>query len=165
MKRSFLTLTLLTMLTSCGHEAAVEDILSAMCNSQPPLPAGQMYQSAAEAGEDGFADEELLAVLFGGGSIPIEFEVICNFAFRLSTGETPHEFAVFRCLSSRDAYDVAQMCLRRGDLLRRGHIETEWEAVTQEAQVTVCGNYVMWAVGEDVPSALEAARQAIGGRR
>ena len=160
-----ITLSLILALTSCGHEAAVEDILSAMCDSQPPLPAGQMYQSAAEAGEDGFADEELLAVLFGGGSLPVEFEVISDFSFRLSTGETPHEFAVFRCLSSRDAYDVAQMCLRRGDLLRRGHIETEWEAVTQEAQVTVCGKYVMWAVGEDVPSALEAARRAIGGRR
>ena len=160
-----ITLSLILALTSCGHEAAVEDILSAMCESRATLPAGQIYQSSAEAGEDDFADEELLAVLFGGGSLPVEFEVICAFAFRLSTGATPHEFAVFRCVSSQDAYDVAQMCLRRADLLRRGHIETEWETVTQRAEVSVCGKYVLWAVDEDAPSAVDAARRAIGRRR
>ena len=160
-----ITLSLLLALTSCGREVSTEEVLAAMCASQPPLPAGQIFLSTAEAGEEEFADEELLAVLFGGGSLPVEFEVICEFAFRLSTGATPHEFAVFRCLSSQDAYDVAQMCLRRADLLRRGHIETEWETVTQGAQVSVCGKYVLWAVGEDAQSALETARRAIGGRR
>ena len=158
-----LAISLLFSLVSCGREAEVCDILAAMCDAQPSLPAGQVYLHTAVAGEAAFADEELLAVLFGGGELPVEFEVVNGFAFRLSAMGTPHEFAVFLCVSSQDAYDVAQMCLRRVDVLRRGYVGTEWEAMTQEAQVSVVGRVVLMAVGEDPLTAIEAGRRAVRG--
>ena len=159
-----LMLSLLCLLCSCGREAEVGEVLAAMCDSQPSLPAGRIYLSGAEAGEAAFAEEELLAVLYGGGELPIEFEVINAFAFRLSEVGTPHEFAVFLCVSAQDAYDVAQMCLRRTDTLRRGYLESEWEEMAGQARVCVEGRAVLLAVGEDALTAIEAGRRALRGK-
>ena len=159
-----LALSLLLTFTSCRHEMSADAVLSAMCLSQPILPAGQVYLSSASPGEKEFADEELLAVLFGDGLLPVEFEAVNAFALRLSGFAMPYEFAVFACVSSRDAYDVAQMCLRRTDQLRQSCRGTAFETIADSAQVCVIGKYVLLAAGEDTETAIEAGRRAMRGK-
>ena len=167
------TILPITTLTSCARPPKnAYEILSAMTQTQPNLPAGQTYRGGAAAAanghaddghtNDGHADDELLAVLYGEGSLPCEFEVINDYAIRLSGFAAPYELAVFCCVSSKDAYDVAQMCLRRAEALRISGRETPWESITEGARVCLWGRYVLMAVGDDPLAAIEAGRRAAG---
>ena len=155
-----LLLTLTLSPTSCSRETTADDILNAMCQSQNSLPAGQIYHSQAAPGEKEFADAELRSVSFGK-TAETDWEIINHFAFRLSTAGTPHEFAVFVCVSAQDAYDVAQLCLRRSDILRRGYADTAWAEMSENAQICVSGRYVLMAVGEAAADAIDAGRRAM----
>lgn len=155
---------LLSLPVGCARRTPdTADILDAMCASQPSLPAGQVYLHTAVLGDAGYADEELLATLFGDGALPIELASVNAYAFRLSSFAEPHEFAVFLCVSAQDAYAVAEMCIRRTDRIRFLCRNTEYEAIADGAQVSVCGKYVLLAVGEDALTAIEAGRRAVRG--
>ena len=154
----FLCLTLL--LISCRASVSTADILSAMCASQSSLPAGQLFCKSAVPGDAEYADSELLAVLYGDGILPPEFEVVHDFTIRLCTFAAPCELAVFQCASQRDAYDVAQMCLRRVERLQISCRETEHAALADGAQVCIVGKYVLMTVCSDPLSAIEAGRSA-----
>lgn len=156
---------LLSLPVGCGRETAdVEDILAAMCDSQPPLPAGQVYVHTAVLGDEGYADDELIAALFGDGAKPREWEAVNAFAFRLSTVAAPHELAVLQCVCAQDAYEVARMCLRRADAVRRLWRNGAYAAQADAACVSVCGRYVLFGIAEDAPAAIAAGRRAIRGR-
>jgi hypothetical protein len=155
-----LLLFLALFLVSCRASAPTADILSAMCVSQSSLPAGQLFCRSAVPGDAEYADSELLAVLYGDGILPPEFEAIHDFTIRLCSFAAPCELAVFQCASQRDAYDVAQMCLRRAERLRISHRETEYAAQADGAQVCIVGKYVLMAVCSDSLSAIEAGRSA-----
>lgn len=155
---------LLSLPVSCARRMPdTADILGAMCASQPSLPAGQVYLHTAVLGDAGYADEELLAALFGNGELPIELSSVNAYAFRLCSFAEPHEFAVFLCVSAQDAYAVAEMCIRRTDRIRYLCRGTEYEAIADDARVSVCGKYVLLAVGQDALTAIEAGRRAIRG--
>ena len=160
-----LTLCLLFSLpVGCARRTPdTADVLDAMCASQPTLPAGQVYLHTATLGDAGYADEELLAALFGEGALPIELASVNAYAFRLCSFAEPHEFAVFLCVSTQDAYAVAEMCIRRTDRIRYLCRGTEYEDIADNAQVSVCGKYVLLAVCEDALTAIEAGRRAVRG--
>ena len=155
-----LTISLLLPLCGCGRAVTAGEVLDAMCASQSDLPAGQIYWKSASPGEAGYADRELLAALYGEGELPPEFEVINDFAIRLCTFTEPCELAVFQCVSARDAYDVAQMCLRRAGRLKISCRETEHAAMVDGAQVSVIGKIVLMAICNDPTSAIAAGRRA-----
>ena len=157
----FLLLPLLLLaLCACRAPAQTVDILNAMCDSQTTLPAGRIYRMDASPGDAAYADEELLSVLYGNGSLPPEFEVINDFSIRLCGFTAPHELAVFRCVSQRDAYDVAQMCLRRAERLQINCRETEHASLADGARVCIIGKYVLMATCNDPIAATEAGRRA-----
>lgn len=147
------------LLCGCTAAASTEDILTAMCDSQAFLPAGQICRMEALSKEAQQDEAELLAVLYGGGELPAEFAVINSFGIRLSSFAEPYEIAVFRCVSARDAYDVAQMCLRRIERLRVSCRETEYAPLADSARVSLCGKYVLMAICDDPLSAIEAGRR------
>lgn len=150
---------LLTATLGCSRSKAdVREVLAAMCDSQPTLPAGQIYLSTAAPDEDTYADEELLAVLFGDGALPIELSSVNAYALRLSSFATPCELAVFLCISPQDARAVAEMCLRRTETVRRA---TKNTASAVESTVSVCGKYVLLAIAQDPLTAVESGRRAI----
>ena len=147
------------LLCGCTSSSSTEDILTAMCGSQIFLPAGQIYRMEALSNEGEYDDTELLAVMYGGGELPAEFAVINSFGIRLSSFAEPYEIAVFRCVSAHDAYDVAQMCLRRIERLRISCRETEFASLADSARVSICGKYVLMALCDDPLSAIEAGRR------
>ena len=155
-----LTLSLLLPLCGCGRQVTTAEVLDSMCSSQQFLPAGQIYRKDAEPGEAAYADCELLAALYGEGELPPEFEVINDYAIRLCSFAEPHELAVFQCVSARDAYDVAQMCLRRVGRLQVSCRETEHAAMADGAQVSVIGKTVLMAVCTDPLDAIADGRRA-----
>lgn len=164
--RLLLLLALLPLLyfSACAREEAdTSAILAAMCESQPSLPAGQVYLKRAEADEAAFADNELIAALFGDGEYPTEFSAVSDFALRLSAHPLPCEFAVLRCISPQDAYDVAQLCHRRLDRIRLTFLNTPYSETVEKAQIETRGSYVLFAMGEDAAAALEAGRRACRG--
>lgn len=166
-RRILLCLLILPLLFTVGcsrQQVEVAEVLDVMCQSQPSLPAGQIHLSTAAVGDEEYADEELLAVLFGDGELPIELSSVNDYAFRLSSFAEPHEFAVFLCVSPQDARAVAEMCLRRTDTIRLTCRGTEHEAIADNARVSVCGKYVLLAVGDDALTAIEAGRRVIRGR-
>ncbi len=147
-------------LIACRAPAQASEILHAMIDSQPNLPAGTTYRKDASLGEDGHVDNELLSVLYGNGTLPPEFEFINDFAIHLSSFAEPYELAVFHCVSERDAYDVARMCLKRTQRLAISCRETEFTTLVDNAQVTIRGKYVLIAVCDDPQSAIEAGQRA-----
>ena len=158
--RFFLVTVLLFSLISCHASAQTAGVLLAMVDSQSDLPAGQIYRKGASVGDEGYADEELLAVLYGDGLLPPEFDVINDFAIRLSSFAEPYELAVFYCVSERDAYDVARMCLKRTQHLAVSCRETEFADMVDTAQVSIRGKYVLIAICSDPQNAIEAGRRA-----
>ena len=156
----FLLLILPLCLIACDTPAQTHAVLTAMCSSQSTLPAGQVYRMEAAPGEAEYAEDELLSVLYGNGSLPSEFEVINDFSIRLCGFAEPYELAVFRCVSTRDAYDVAQMCLRRADRIQISCRETPYSALVDNARVCILGKYVLMAICDDPLSAIAAGRQA-----
>ena len=163
MKHFCLCLLLLILpcsLLACRAPAQVGDILTEMIDSQTELPAGQIYRKDAPPGDGGYTDDELLSVLYGDGILPPEFEVINDFSIRLSAFAEPYELAVFRCVSERDAYDVARMCLRRVQRLAISCRETEFADMADSAQVSIRGKYVLIAICDDPQGAIEAGRRA-----
>lgn len=159
-----LVLLPLLFLSACVQvETDASTILAAMCESQPSMPAGQVYLKGAEADETAYADNELIAALFGDGEYPVEFFAVNDFAFRLSAHPLPCEFAVLRCISPQDAYDVAQLCHRRLDRIRLAFLNSPYSDTVEKAQIETRGSYVLFALGEDPTAALEAGRRACRG--
>lgn len=154
-----LTLFLFLSLCGCRRQATAGEVLGAMCTSQQSMPAGQIYRMDAEPGEAAYADRELLAALYGEGDLPPEFEVINDYAIRLCSFTEPLELAVFQCVSARDAFDVAQMCLRRVGRLQVSCRETEHAAMVDGAQVSVIGKTVLMAVCADPLVAIADGRR------
>ena len=152
-------LMLSVLLCGCTSSASTAEILTAMCSSQTVLPAGQVYSMEALSGED--VNTELLAVLYGGGELPAEFAVMNGFDIRLSSFAEPYELAVFRCVSAQDAYDVAQMCLRRIERLRVSCRETEYASLVDSARVGICGKFVLMAICDDPISAIDAGKRVV----
>ena len=163
MRRWFRYLSLFFLvfcLFACESATQTADVLNTMCDTQSALPAGQIYRMDAVPGEAEYADEELLAVLYGNGILPPEFDVINDFTIRLCGFAEPYELAVFQCVSQRDAYDVAQMCLRRAERLQIRCRETEYAELANGAQVRIVGKYVLMAVCDDPIAAVDAGGKA-----
>lgn len=166
MKKALLCCCLIVSLlgTGCGRPAvSPRTVLEAICAAQNTLPAGQIYTNDALPGEAGYADNELLSVLYGDGALPIEFQFVTAYAIRLCGTAKPVEAAVFLCTSRADAYAVGEMCLRRLDLIRRTCRGTPEEAESQNGTVEVYGKYVLFVLCPRVEEGVEAAKRAIKG--
>lgn len=162
--RGFITAllcALLFSLSACGSVTTTDEILLAALSSQKELPAGQTYHSTATPGESAYADETLLATLYGDGTLPIEFASVRAFSVYLCERYEPCELAVFLCASRADAYAVGEMCLRRLDTVKRLCNGTEWAEQSQNGTVSVVGKYVILALCPDPASAASAARARI----
>ena len=155
-----LALAMLLPLPACRQDPSPQTVLDTMSATQPPLPAGQCYLDTASPGEKTYAEAELIAALYGNGATPPEWDSVLAFAIRPSSFATPCELAVFRCVSAREAEDVARMCLRRVEILRRTCRDTPYESIAAQATVSIRGSYVLMAVCPDPTAAISAGRQA-----
>ena len=170
MKSKFLIFSLCVILlcssavyfSSCSKEAAsTKDVLAAVIAAEVGLPSGNIYLSDAPKGDKRYTDSSLLASLYGNGSAPVECGEWVEFAIFLSSAKHPCEFAVFLCESSQSVSDTAKMLCRRLDLLKTAWSDTEYSSYTQNARVTVSGNFCFFIVSSDADAAQKAALSLI----
>lgn len=146
-------LLLVLSVCSCGRVrvppiAALGEAL-ACCQ----LPSGTVY---TRSGEEGGADltGEMQDRLFDGGEDALRGAQ--SFALYLSARERVCEAAIFYCYSAGEAKKIAELCLARGEELKRydGGILS---------QVAVKGKYVLFAACEEPDTVVSALGRALKG--
>ncbi len=156
-----LLFSVLAVFCSCDNDANVREVISAISASCPNAPAGKVYFSDAELGEDEYISDQLISALFGNGTYPSEFETIESYALRISSFTTPCEYAVFKAKTIDDTAEIAAMCRKRIDavqtLVNRGGKDEE-KTVAESATVFITGRFVLLAMTEDNETVIDAAK-------
>ena len=165
MKRIILILTLLLLfsLPSCAAREmpTCHDILGEIMQSEIGLPAGKVYSMHSPDGDDEQLPDKLIARIFGEGTTPAVASGWLDLALFLSTSAHPCEFAVILCDSEDTATDTARLLCRRLDAIRTAKSESEYARLTENATVTVIGNYALLIISSDTPNAMRTAAKII----
>lgn len=115
-------------------------------------PAGALYRSGAERGQEDYLSASDFDLLYGEGSAEEYGPLVREYSLYLSSFAEPFEVAVFRCYEKSDADRVGGMLLRRSDRLKVflreiGRYETEGECIC----VTVVEEYAILVMCRHVP--------------
>lgn len=165
-KAAFFLIILLISFTfsSCAEREmpSCRDVLGEIIAAEIGLPAGRVYSSKADEGEDEHLPNSLVNVLYGNGSRPVMADGWLDIALFLPSSSHPCEIAVFLCNSEDTATDTARMLLRRLDTLRTANGDSELVSYFDTATVTVMRNYVLFLISSDVESAVKTAAKIIG---
>lgn len=144
---SFLILILCVgLFFGCGNaEASPTELLEVRMARVSPLPDGEVYHFAV--GKNGGAplSSAQIASLYGEDAEATCFSKIEAYAVYLSSG-LPCEIAVLRCCTVGDTETVAQMCLRRSELLRRILGHSALHERVSDIRITVEGRTVIMTV-------------------
>ena len=164
MKKYFCFLLALVMMVLCScsaDEISVREIISSMSAADKGAPAGKIYLSNAELGEDEYLSDSLRLALFGMAKEGLERTD--SFAIRLSHIRSPYEYAVFKAKTVDDTDEIAKMLRARIDsahsLAKR---EGENEGITDSAEIIVRGRFVFLLMTDDNEGLLDAAKKVIG---
>lgn len=121
--------------------------LEALCTSLDGLPAGELYDSNAEEGENGYLEPSLIRLMYGDGAQ--EDLAGCRYAVYQSSFADPTELAVFWAPNRSAARQVAMLCLRRIEEIHIAWKGSDFESWGKEATVLVQGRYVAMGILED----------------
>jgi hypothetical protein len=116
----------------------------------------------AADGDEEHLPDKLIARLFGEGATPDVASGWLDLALFLPTTAHPCEFAVILCDSSDTATDTARLLCRRLDAIHTARSESEYARLTENATVTVIGNYAMLIISSDTENAIKSASKIIG---
>lgn len=166
MKKIALILTLFVIfaLSACTEreKPSCREILGEIMLSEVGLPAGKVYSMSAPYGDSEHLPENLIARLFGEGTTPPASSGWLDLALFLPTSAHPCEFAVILCDSEDTATDTARLLCRRLDAIRTAKGNGEYSQMTENATVTVIGNYALLVISSDTQNALRTALKIIG---
>ena len=159
----FIVLSLFSI-SSCTRSENLDcrDILSAIISSEIGLPSGEIYSARAEIGEEEYLSDHLVNSLYGNGKEPVMADGWIDIAIFLPSSAHPCEFAVILCDSEDTATDTARLLCRRLDAIRTAKSEGEYARLTENATVTVIGNYALLIVSSDTENAIKSASKIIG---
>lgn len=167
MKRKFLIVILCIMLlctvclSSCSQQPpSAQSILSRLLKTEIDLPSGQVYLSNSPEGERSCVPHSLLCALYGGGSMPKEYDDWVEFAIFLSSSH-PCEFAVFLCDSPQSALDTSKTLCARLTTLKNFWDDSEYSSYTNNAEVIISGNFCVLIVSSDTSTAKKTLKSLI----
>ncbi len=157
-------LVLALLLPSCSNtHASPSTLLDAICQAEASLPSGRRYLLSAPENDPLHPSPELLASLWGNGSLPPAFDGVEDAAFFFSYTH-PCELAVFLCKESDRAEEVATLCTARLSHLQRYYEQTENAdglAYIERATVRIRGRWVIFCISSDPAASLRAFRKAL----
>ena len=162
--RKFLCLlcVLILLLVGCtGEKRTPEEVLNAVCHSQPGLPAGRLYVLSAPTDDAKHPSDGWLASAFDKDLLRAALPMVEDAAF-FSSYTHACEFAIFLCQSAKGADAVSRLCLQRLNTLK-----LYWEGAEvndtppQNAGVTVRGRWVILYFCQDPEAALRAFRRTL----
>ncbi len=156
-----ITLLCIVCLSSCSRQPpSAQNILSHLLETEINLPSGQVYLSSSPEGEDSYVSSSLLAVLYGGGSEPNEYDDWVEFAIFLSSSH-PCEFAVFLCDSPQSALDTSKTLCSRLTTLKNFWSDSQYSSYTEGAEVIISGNFCALIVSSDTTAAKKVLKSLI----
>ena len=126
------------------------------------LPAGKTYSARAPEGDGEYISEHLINSLYGNGKKPVMADGWIDIAIFLPSSAHPCEFAVILCDSEDTATDTARLLCRRLDAIRTAKGAGEYAKLTENATVTVIGNYALLIISSDTENAIKSASKIIG---
>lgn len=147
---------------SCSkYSPSTSSVLQNLIDCEIGLPSGNIYLSEAPEGSANYTNDSLIASLYGDGSKPVESDEWIEFAIFLSNTHHPCEFGVFLCKSAQAASDTSKMLCRRLDTLKNSWSGTKYASYTDNASVTVSGNFCFLLISSDTKQAKSTALSAI----
>ena len=161
---AFLILLLPFSFVACGRQenTSCREILQAMTEAEIGLPSGKIYSMKAARGDDEYLSEHLINSLYGEGGTPVMSDGWLDLAIFLPSSAHPCEFAVILCDSEDTATDTARLLCRRLDAIRTAKGAGEYAKLTENATVTVIGNYALLIISSDTENAIKSASKIIG---
>lgn len=161
---AFLILLLPFSFVACGRQenTSCREILHAMTEAEIGLPTGKVYSMHSPDGDGEQLPDKLIARIFGEGTTPAVASGWLDLALFLSTSAHPCEFAVILCDSEDTATDTARLLCRRLDAIRTAKGAGEYAKLTENATVTVIGNYALLIISSDTENAIKSASKIIG---
>ena len=161
---TFFAICLFFSLSSCAphNMPACRDILEEIMQAEIGLPAGRVYSTTAEAGSEEYLSDRLVYSLYGNGERPVMADGWLDLALFLPSSLHPCEIAIFLCDSQGTATDTARMLCRRLDAIRTAKGNGEYARLTENATVTVIGNYALLIISSDTENAIKSASKIIG---
>ena len=133
-------------------------VILSLTNAEVRLPAGKIYHSKANHGEDAFISEHLLSALYGNGKMPEVCDGWIEYSFFLSHLH-PCEFAVIYCNSHNNATDTAKLLCKRISSIKSAKADSE--GILQNARVIILHNYVLLIISSDTESAIKIVKSLI----
>ncbi len=166
MKRNFLILILCISILcvctcSCSQQPpSVQSILYRLIEAEIDLPSGQVYLSSSSEGDESYVSDSLLCALYGGGSMPKEYDDWVEFAIFLSSSH-PCEFAVFLCDSPQSALDTSKVLSSRLTTLKNFWSGSEYSSYTDNAEVIISENFCVLVVSSDTTAAIKILKSLL----
>ena len=133
-----------------------------MMENEVGLPAGKIYLMHANEGDENYLSNYLICALYGDGEDPVMADGWLDLAIFLPSSAHPCEFAVILCDSEDTATDTARLLCRRLDAIRTAKGAGEYAKLTENATVTVIGNYALLIISSDTENAIKSASKIIG---
>lgn len=154
----------LLSLCACAHAdktVPCVDIVKAVTNIEIGLPAGKIYSSTADEGEEGYIPDSLLSSLFGEGKHISLFDGWIDCAFFMPSSAHPCEIVAILCDTPVTADDTARLLYRRLNTVKTVKSEEKYANYIDNAEVNVCHNYVLLIISADTNAAKKAALSVI----
>ena len=156
-------LLLISLLSSCSDARKAPSCLSvldAMMSAEIGLPAGRIY-SLSEDKDDGYLSDSLIKSLYGNGSMPAIAKTWIDCAVFISTLGHPCELAVAYCPDRNAAEDTARLFSSRLKSVRALKSDENYSNMLDNAQIAICGNFVLMIISSDSDNALKIAKRLI----
>lgn len=156
-----ITLLCAGCLSSCSRQSpSAKNILSRLLETEIDLPSGQVYLSTSSEGNESYVSDSLLCALYGGGSMPNEYDDWLDFAIFLSSSH-PCEFAVFLCDSPQSALDTSKTLCTRLTTLKNFWSGSEYSSYTENAEVVILENFCILIISSDTTAAKKTLKALI----
>jgi hypothetical protein len=156
-------LLLIPLLASCSGARKAPSCLSvleAMMSAEIGLPAGRVY-SLSRDNDDGYLSDSLINSLYGNGSMPAIARTWIDCAVFVSILGHPCELAVAYCPDRNAAEDTAKLFSSRLKSLRSLKSDEKYSNMLENAQISICGSFVLMIISSDPDNALKIAKKLI----
>lgn len=160
-QRKLISLLALLLLFSllfqgCSKKSNVptKSVLAVVISAYPDLPDIRICHSDAAESDEYYLDKDLSLSLFGqNGEMP-DFSAIEEFSLFIAKGQQIIEFAVFKSYTYASTQDIALMCQKRLETLKKNCPECFGEIFT-------VGKYVIYTLLPDNQNAKKICRQML----
>ncbi len=158
MKRLFLIILILSLsLVACSQSTkSAEQLLASVTQELTELPAGHVRILGTPEYDPHYLPISLLRIMLASSEHFEEENKISELALFLSDTEELCEIAVFCADSSSSAEDIAELCIKRVNMLKSSpSLSKENKEIAKNSRIILHGRYLLYAVSENADEIAE----------